>query len=71
VKTDVNGITAEMRLQTLRGSWKSYYQNIADALVDGKELAVKPEEIRRVVAVLEAVQQSARAGSGVRPEGGI
>lgn len=71
VKTEVNGITAEMRLQTVRGSWKSYYQNIADALVDGKELAVKPEEIRRVVAVLEAVQQSAKTGAVVRPEGGI
>jgi scyllo-inositol 2-dehydrogenase (NADP+) len=71
VKTEVNGIVAEMRLQTLRGSWKSYYQNIADALVDGAELAVKPEEIRRVVAVLEAVEQSARSGEVVRPEGGI
>jgi scyllo-inositol 2-dehydrogenase (NADP+) len=71
VKTEVNGITAEMRLQTLRGNWKAYYQNIADALVDGAELAVKPEEVRRVVAVLEAVEQSARTGEIVRPEGGI
>lgn len=70
VKTEVNGIVAEMRLQTLRGSWKSYYQNIADALVDGKELAVRPEEIRRVVAVLEAVAESARTGEVVRPQGG-
>jgi scyllo-inositol 2-dehydrogenase (NADP+) len=71
VKTEVNGLKAEMRLQTLPGSWKSYYQNIADALVDGAELAVKPEEIRRVVAVLEAVDQSTRTGEVVRPEGSL
>ncbi len=71
VKTEVNGIMAEMRLQTLRGNWKAYYRNIADVLVDGTALAVKPEEIRRVVAVLEAVEQSARTGALVQPEGGI
>jgi scyllo-inositol 2-dehydrogenase (NADP+) len=71
VKTDVNGIVAEMRLQTVRGSWKSFYQNIADALVDGVELAVKPEEVRRVVAVLEAVSESVRSGEVVRAHGGI
>jgi scyllo-inositol 2-dehydrogenase (NADP+) len=71
VKTEVNGIVADMRLQTLRGSWKSFYQNIADALVDGAELAVKPEEVRRVVAVLEAVSESVRSGEVVRPRGGI
>jgi scyllo-inositol 2-dehydrogenase (NADP+) len=71
VKTEVNGILTEMRLQTLRGSWKSYYQNIADVLVDDGELAVKPEEIRRVVAVLEAVAEAVRSGEAVRPEGGI
>jgi predicted dehydrogenase len=71
VKTEVNGIVAEMRLQTLRGSWKSFYRNIADVLVDGSELAVKPEEVRRVVAVLEAVAESARTGEVVRPSGGV
>jgi hypothetical protein len=71
VKTEVNGIVAEMRLQTLRGSWKSFYRNIADVLVDGSELAVKPEEVRRVVAVLEAVAESVRTGEVVRPNGGV
>jgi scyllo-inositol 2-dehydrogenase (NADP+) len=71
VKTEVNGLVAEMRLQTLPGNWKAFYRNIADALVDGAEVAVKPEEIRRVVAVLEAVGESARTGEVVRPEGGI
>ena len=71
VKTEVNGITAEMRLQTLKGNWKVYYQNVSAALLDGAELAVKPEEIRRVVAVLEAVAESVRTGEVVRTERGI
>jgi scyllo-inositol 2-dehydrogenase (NADP+) len=71
VKTELNGIVAEMRLQTLRGSWKSFYQNIADALEDPRKLIVKPEEVRRVVAVLQAVSESVQTGEVVRPEGGI
>jgi scyllo-inositol 2-dehydrogenase (NADP+) len=71
VKTEVNGIVAEMRLQTVPGRWRSYYENIADALEDRSKLAVKAEEVRRVVAVLEAAAESARSSEVVRPAGGI
>ena len=48
VATELNGVLTDMRLTTLPGNWKAFYQNIADVLVEGKELAVRPEEIRRV-----------------------
>ena len=47
-----------MVIESLRPSWKSYYQNVADVLLKGGELAVKPEEARRVVAVLDAAAES-------------
>jgi predicted dehydrogenase len=48
------------------GSWKSYYQNIAAVLNHGAELAVKPDEILRVMQVYDAAMQSAATGEVVK-----
>jgi scyllo-inositol 2-dehydrogenase (NADP+) len=41
-------------VETIRGSWDSYYQNIADHLQHGAPLAVTAEQAREVVRVLDA-----------------
>jgi len=51
---------SETRIQTIRGDWKQFYKNVADHLVDGKELAVKPEDVKRAVAVAETALKSAK-----------
>ncbi len=38
-----------------------YYQNIVAHLKDGEELIVKPEEARRVIAVMELAEKSSRS----------
>jgi predicted dehydrogenase len=40
----------------------SYYQNIADHLYKGEELIVKPEEARRIIAIIETTEKSAKEG---------
>jgi len=65
VRTVVDGEVRDMTIPTLRGDWKAFYRNVADHLVDGKELAVKPEEVRRAVAVAEAARRSAEEGRSV------
>ncbi len=62
VRASLAGQTCDMVLTTLQGDWRKYYQNIANHLLQGEELAVKPEEVRRAVAVLEASKQSAETG---------
>ncbi len=42
-----------------KGDWDAYYRNIADHLTMGEDLAVKAEEARRVIAVIEAAEKSA------------
>lgn len=70
VVTELDGLQTELRLVTLRGNWKAYYANIAEALLDGAPLAVTAEEARRVVGVLEAAQRSCATGEVVRfPDG--
>lgn len=65
VTTTRDGLLSETVVESLRPSWKSYYQNIADVLLKGAELAVKPEEGRRVVALLDAAEESVRTRASV------
>jgi len=59
VRTVKDGVVSETRVQTIRGDWKQFYRNVADHLIDGKELAVKPEDAKRVVAIAETALKSA------------
>lgn len=52
----------ETVIPTRPGRWRSYYENIRDALTGTAELAVKPQEVRRVMAVFDAAVRSARSG---------
>lgn len=54
-----DGIVTEMRVQTIRGDWRQFYKNVADHLIEGKELAVRPEDVRRAVEVSEMALKSA------------
>jgi scyllo-inositol 2-dehydrogenase (NADP+) len=64
IKTEINGVIGELTMETVRGSWKSYYQNISDALNKKADLNVKPEQVQRQIQILDAAMQSAeRQGS--------
>jgi scyllo-inositol 2-dehydrogenase (NADP+) len=53
---------------TVPGRWRSYYENVADALAGRAELAVKPQSVRRDIAVLDAAFRSARTGKVVQTD---
>lgn len=52
----------ETIIPTVPGRWRSYYENIRDALIGKAELAVKPTEVLRVMTVLAAAFRSAATG---------
>ena len=60
VAYETAGQAVERVLDTIPGNWPAYYRNIADHLLKGTELTVKPEGVRRVIAVFDAARQSAR-----------
>ena len=64
-----SGIQLESKVKvTLPGYGSTqYYRNIADHLLMGEELLVKPEEARRVIVVIDAAQRSAQLGKSVDP----
>jgi scyllo-inositol 2-dehydrogenase (NADP+) len=55
----------ERIVDSVKGSWKSYYQNISNVLSAGAELAVKPEQVYRVMLVYDAAMRSAETGQAV------
>jgi len=47
--------------------WVEYYRNIADHLLMGEELIVKPEQARRVIGVIEAAEKSSKLNKSIEP----
>ena len=69
VTTEINGMACDLTIPSVRGSWKSYYQNVSDALNKGSELIVKPEQVARAMRLYAATVQSARKQEVVRVGG--
>jgi predicted dehydrogenase len=65
VYTAIDGMETEMTVDTVRGDWKAFYRNIADVLLRGAELAVRPEEVRKDMEIIDAAMESAQTGSAV------
>ncbi len=53
-----NGDFELIVMPSIRGNWKSYYQNISDVLNKGEELFVKAEECRKCMYVFDAALRS-------------
>jgi scyllo-inositol 2-dehydrogenase (NADP+) len=66
VWTEAGGEKRDLVIESVRGSWKSYYQNISDVLNKGAELIVKPEQVRRAMQVYNAAMKSSETGEAVR-----
>ena len=60
---NAEGFPATLRVPYKNASeWKTYYSNIGAHLLHGEDLKVKPEQARRVIAILETAEKSSLAG---------
>lgn len=60
---EANGHKAVLKVPYKNASeWQTYYANVAAHLLDGAELDVKPEQARRIIAVLEGAEKASQAG---------
>lgn len=65
LNTTVGDEHIEGPYETVPGNYLSFYENVYDALVHGVSLAVKAEEARNVILVIEACQESNRKRSAL------
>lgn len=66
ITTAVDGQPAELVLDSVKGSWTGYYENVSDHLNDGSPLAVTAEQAREVVRILDAAVRSASEGQPIK-----
>jgi scyllo-inositol 2-dehydrogenase (NADP+) len=55
---DAAGLHLEARVETLAGRYQEFYRNVAAAVAGRAELAVRPEDARRTVRIIELAFQS-------------
>lgn len=67
VYVEHEGYPASLQLPYKKTDWQAYYNNIAAHLMEGAELDVKPEEARRIIALFEAAERSAKSGQTEKP----
>jgi predicted dehydrogenase len=63
----VDGIMMTGELRNKATNWDRYYADIHDHLVHGAPLDVTPESARRVIAIIEAAEKSAKSGRSESP----
>ncbi len=66
IRLSQKGEFAEDYQKMLKDDWDYFYRNIAKVFTEGAELAVKPEETRRVMQIIDAARESSKMGNVVR-----
>jgi predicted dehydrogenase len=61
MNTDKRGLHYVGKIETFAGNYPAFYDNVYDAIVQGAELAVKPQEAINVVKIIEAAYESSKA----------
>lgn len=60
LNTSLNGLHFRGRVETERGSYQEFYDNIYEAVVNGEDLAVKPHESLDGIRIIKAAYESSR-----------
>lgn len=65
IDTSLGGLHVTGAIETLPGNYLAYYNNVYDCIRNGSALAVKPEESRDVICLIEACAESNRKRAAV------
>ncbi len=58
IDTNDNGTLIKKKIATLRGDYPAFFQNLYEAIAEGKDLAVRPEEALITARIIDASLQS-------------
>ncbi|MFP4097099.1 MAG: Gfo/Idh/MocA family oxidoreductase [Cyclobacteriaceae bacterium] len=66
--TEINGLHFRGEVESERGNYSLFYDNIYDVIAKGAELSVKPQEAMNVIRIIELAEQSDREGRSMKVE---
>lgn len=61
--TELSGLAVQGEIETLPGRYQAFYQGLAEAILEGSEVPVKPEDARDTISMIECALESHRKGS--------
>jgi len=62
LNTEIDGLVFKGNIKTIPGSYQKFYENVYDVLVNNIEAAIKPEEARDVIRIIELAFKSNQLG---------
>lgn len=65
INTQIGGLHVKGNIESLPGNYMAFYENLAAAISEGAELAVKPEQALDVIKVIEVARQSSDEGKKI------
>jgi predicted dehydrogenase len=65
INTNMHGLHAEGRIETLTGDYSQFYRNVYDVISKGAKLTVKPEESLLGIEIINAAFESNQAGKRI------
>ncbi len=65
IHTQLDDTSIKRKVESQPGNWGLFYENVADAILNGAELAVKPEHVVNQLKVIEAAFLSTQTGNSV------
>ena len=68
VRSEMVDCADEIVLSALPNDWHAPYRNLAEVIRDGAALAIKPREVKRTVAVIDAAILSSSRRESVKPK---
>lgn len=66
LNSTLNDLHIEGNIETIPGNYTLFYKNIYDAIRNGKPLAVKAEESKNVIKLIEACYESSRMRKAIK-----
>ena len=66
INTTIKGNHVEGPYETVPGNYMAFYDNVYEALREGKPLAVRAEESRDVIHLIETCQESNRRRCAIK-----
>lgn len=67
LNSTINGLHVEGKIETIAGNYMGFYNNLYEVIREGKPLAVKPEQARDVIILIEAAYESNRLRKAIKP----
>lgn len=69
ILTTVDGITMNGKIESEKGDYREYYKNIYNAITQGGDLAVTPQQARNTIKMIEYAMKSNETRSTIHLEG--